>query len=553
MIERKSLDERIEALMNNGSRGHRLEICKRDFIYFAVYYFPQYFSHQIPPFHYDMYNDCNKLAKGELSEVAWIIFREGAKTSIAKMFLIYMICHKLKNYINVDSYDDANCESILFDVTVALQTNAKLIADYGHLYHKKPEKNALIEAKMKRIKNFITENGVKVEAFSTQQSTRGRIYKEFRPDFFLIDDFENNQTKDSYPKIHRIKEHINELRSGLPVNAGVLYLGNYITEGGAVEFVMDAMRRDPERCRLRLVNAEDRSGNPSWPGKYTRTNAQAAEINATIDIPRRRRISLESRKQSLGVAVYQSEMMNNPAHGGDKVFDRAIIDELIKNSRDPLREVAGLKIWYEFNPSHRYAIGADTAKGVGKDSNASAIVDFSTIPNRVVATYRNSLMSPDIFGYELKRQGDMYGLPLLAPENANTGYATLTVLKKIYPTNRIYVPIREEKLKEKLSDDYGWETNSATKPEMIYQLKRAVEDGLLAIYDVDLLNELKFYGQKDLVTMKLVDGMTRHYDVLIAVAIAWMMRTHAKLSSDQMRKRAPNQSKHVPIAGEYGG
>ena len=548
-----SLDERIGKLMLNGTRGHRYEICRRDFIYFAVYYFPQYFSHQIPTFHYEMYDDCNRLAAGKLNEVAWIIFREAAKTSIAKMFLCYLICHGLKRYINVDSYDKANSEAILFDVTVALQTNPRLISDYGHLYHKKPQKDALSEAKMKRIGNFITENGIKVEAFSTQESTRGRLFKEYRPDFFLIDDFENNQTKDSYPKIHRIKEHLNELRSGLPVNAGVLYLGNYITEGGAVEYVMDAMKRSPENCRLRLVNAELPDGSPSWPAKYARTDAEAAEVNLTIQDPRKRKISLESRKKSLGAATYQSEMMNNPAHGGDKVFDRAIIDSLIKNAREPSKEIAGLKVWYDFNPSHRYAIGADTAKGIGKDANASVIIDFSTVPNRVVATYQNNLMAPDIFGYELKRQGDLYGQPLIAPENANTGYATLTVLKKVYPTMRIFVPVKDEKVKGNLADEYGWDTNSATKPEMIYQLKRAVEDGLLIIFDVDLLNELKYYGQKDLVTMKLVDGMTRHYDKLIACAIAWMMRTHAKLSTDALRRRAPNQATHVPAAGEYGG
>lgn len=536
--------------MMKGTPAQRVEISRREFMYFAIYYFPEYFTHKIPLFHYDMYDDCNALSNGDIDEVAWIIFRDSAKTSIAKIFLCYLICCKKKQYINVDSYDKSISEAILFDTTISLQTNKKLISDFGHLYYKKPSKDAMSEAKLKRINNFITEHGVKVEAFSTQESTRGRLFKNMRPDFYLFDDFENNKTKDSYPVIHKITEHINEMRGGLSAGAGVLYLGNYITEEGVVSHVMESLKRS-KRGRVRLVNIADKHGNPTWPDKHVKTEAEAVEANKGITNPKLRKQSLEELRKSLGNAVYESERMNNPAHGGDKVFDRQRIEELLKLAKNPIREVASLKIWYEFNPSHRYAIGADTAKGVGRDSNASCLIDFSTIPNRVVATYKNNLMAPDIFAFELKRQGELYGLPLVAPENGNTGYATLTQLKKIYPQAKIFIPTQEEKIKQPLAPDYGWETNAATKPEMIYQLKRAVEDGLLLIFDEDLLNELKYYGQKDMGTYKLVEGMTRHFDLLIATAICWMMRTHAKLP-DALKKK-PQQTTHVPTAGEYGG
>lgn len=546
------LSEKIINLMIKGSRAQRYAICdgENGLLYFAVYYFPEYFTHQIPSFHYDFYQDGMDLANCLIDEVAWFAFRESAKTSLAKILLCYMICHKKKRYINVDSYDKGNAEAILFDTTVSLQTNLNLIANYGHLFYKRQAKDALSEAKLKRINNFITENDIKVEAFSTQESTRGRLYKNMRPDFFLLDDFENNRTKDSYPLIHKIKDHINEMRAGLPIGAGVLYLGNYITEDGVVSFIMEALKRSP-KGRIRLINIADDQGNPTWPDKHTKTQTEASEANAHIDDPRARKKSLEEIKMSLGPQVYAAEMMNNPAHGGDKVFDRDRIEELLKIIKPPLRTVAGFKIWYEFNPSHRYALAADTAKGIGRDANASATIDFSTIPNRLVATYKNNLMAPDIFAYELKRQAEIFGLPLIAPEINNTGYATMTQLKRIYNTNKIFVPLQDEKVKQPLSPDYGWDTNAATKPEMMFQLKRAVEDGLLLIFDQDVLNEMKYYGQKDLTTYKLIEGMTRHYDLLTAVAICWMMRTHAKMP-DTLKKKAI-QAPHIPTAGEYGG
>lgn len=545
----KSLDQRIKDVLINGSPGARKMICEREPVYFAIYYFPEYFNYKIPSFHFDFYEDIKGLASGVLQEAAWIAYRDSAKTSLAKIaFVIWLIAFKKKKYINWDSYDKGNAEQALFDITVALQTNKKLISDFGHLYFKKATKDAMSEAKMKRISSFITENDVKVEAFSTQESTRGRVYKEQRPDCFILDDLENSKTAESYPITHKIIKHYDEMKAGLPANACVLTLGNYITEEGVVAYIMEKVSKN-SRGVLRNVPVVSKEGIISWPDKYVLTKEEAAKINAETPNSSKWKISLEAKKEDLGRTVYEAEMMNNPAHGADKVFDRDRIEEMLKISRPPSQTVAGLKIWSTFNPSHRYAIGADTAKGIGKDANASVIIDYSTAPNRVVATYKNNLMAPDIFAYELKRQGELYGLPLIAPEINNTGYATLTQLKKIYPLPKIYIAMQDEKVKEIINPDYGWDTNNATKPEMIFQMKRAIEDGILTIPDEDLLNELKYYDQKALNAYKLVEGMTRHYDLLMACAIAWAMRTHAKVS-DQGKKQF-KQGTYVP--GEYQG
>lgn len=532
----KNIDDKLLNLLYNGTPGARRMICEHDPMCFALYYFREYFNYKIPAFHYDFYDDYKDLASGKLQEAAHVAYRDSAKTSLAKIaFAIWLIVFKKKRYINVDSYDSGNAEQFLFDITVALQTNQRIIADYGNIYNMRKSKDALSEAKMKRIKSFITENDIKVEAFSTQESTRGRLYKNQRPDCYILDDLENFKTIESYPITHKIIKHYDELKAGLPANACILLLGNYITEEGVVAYIMEAVKRNP-RGKLHNIPVLDKEGKISWPDKYVFTDIEAATINASIKDSSKWKISLEAKKASLGRAVYEAEMMNNPAHGADKIFDREMIDIMLKQVKPPIQTVAGFKMWYPFNPAHRYAGGADTAKGIGRDANASVFIDFSTTPCRVVATYKNNLMAPDIFAYELKREAEFYGLPLLAPEVNNTGYATLTQLKKIYPTQKIYVPIQDEKVKAPQAPDYGFDTNSATKTEIIYQLRRAIEDGLLYIPDEDLLNEAKYYAQKDLNTFKLVEGMTRHYDLLMATAIAWAMRSHAKVS-DQGRKQ----------------
>ena len=99
-----------------------------------------------------------------MKEAAWIAYRESAKTSIGKIGLTWLIARKQvidalrhnsedvsgwgeRLYVNVNSYDKANAESILFDVVTELQANDLLIGDFGHLYNQpraktKPSSNA---------------------------------------------------------------------------------------------------------------------------------------------------------------------------------------------------------------------------------------------------------------------------------------------------------------------------------------------------------------------------------------------------------------------------
>jgi hypothetical protein len=119
-------------------------------------FFPSSISQNISPyksapFHDDFFDDFEGLVTGRLKEAAWLAYRESAKTSITKIGIAWIIARKQvidalrkqgeevshwgeRLYINIDSYDKANAESVLFDVVTELQTNQLLISDFGHLY-----------------------------------------------------------------------------------------------------------------------------------------------------------------------------------------------------------------------------------------------------------------------------------------------------------------------------------------------------------------------------------------------------------------------------------
>lgn len=513
-----SLDQKIKDVLLNGKKVERKYICEKSFLYFAVYYFSEFFTYKIAPFHYQMYQDCHDLIDKKINELAWIMFRESAKTSIAKIFIVWCICYKKKEYINYDSYAKENAEAALFDIAVWLQTNPKIVSDFGNLYYEPKRKDGLKESKLKRISNFVTANGVKCEAFSTQESTRGRVYKHIRPDLFVLDDFETSKTKDSYPVTHKIKEHIDEMKAGLGATGSIIYLGNYITEDGNIARILESKN---EMLRVRNIPVV-MNNEIMWKSKYVMTNEEAIGTN---------KVSLEAKRESLGDQVFEAEMMNNPATTQDLVFDREIMDTLIEEAKSPIEENSGLKMWKKYELGRRYGLGADTAEGIGLDSNATAVIDFSgqfaDDPAEVVATYENNKIAPDLFAYEIKRDCELYGNCIAGVELNNTGFATVTQLKQIY--DNIYKRERKDQQTDIVTKELGWKTTQKSKPDIIFQLKSAVEKKELRIWDIDLLKEMRAYKQSDLATMRIEEGMTRHFDKMIACAIAWEMRKSSQL------------------------
>lgn len=253
-----------------------------------------------------MFQDLEDMMAGKFRETAWIMFRESAKTSISKAFILWVITYGKKRYINADSFDKENSERTLFDVVVEMQTNLRYRSDFGEMYNVKREAD---EVTQKRVNNFVTNNGVRVEAHSTQESVRGRIHGHQRPDFLLLDDFETNKTKDSKAYTEQVIKHINEFKTGLDSKAWIIYLGNYITEFGSVQSLIDRAKTD-DKLNIRMVPVEA-NGIPTWPAKYDMTDEQAKLSG---------KVSLEDKKKQFGSLVYSAEMLNEPVDEASQEF-----------------------------------------------------------------------------------------------------------------------------------------------------------------------------------------------------------------------------------------
>ena len=218
---------------------------------------------------------------------------------------------------------------------------------------------------------------------------------------------------------------------------------------------------------------------------------------------------------------------------GNKLFD---VDKLAEQKQNIIQGVIqGDWTYYkEFNLRHRYAIGADVAEGVGQDSSTAVVMDFTT--SEVVAEYASNKIAPDLFAHELKRGGEKYGNCIIAPERNNHGFATISKLKEIY-SNIFKTDISETRAIDSKAIGsmpiqktlrYGWHTNGATKPKMLFDLNEAITEDLIKIPSKKILEELRTYDKEDLSQIRFDDEQTKHWDLVIALAICWQMRVNLK-------------------------
>jgi hypothetical protein len=241
-----------------------------------------------------------------------------------------------------------------------------------------------------------------------------------------------------------------------------------------------------------------------------------------------------SLKTSKGGSVWNNLRQEYPTtpqeafvSSGNKMFD---YDILQKYKVESPRVVGDWKYFAEFKPSHAYAVGVDVAEGVGQDSSAIVIMDFSTKQPEVVATYKNNQIEPDQLAYECRNGGEKYGNCLIAVERNNHGHTTIATLKGIY--QNIYSEIKIDKLNDVRTEKLGWLTSRASKPKMMSELKTDVEDELIKINSKELLREMQTYDREDMNRANFDENQTRHWDLLIAMAICYQMRALAFSHND---------------------
>lgn len=488
----------IKEIILNGSNEERLALFNFDSSYsneevvtkfnlWARYSFPKFFKNKDAYFHKQIDHYNLEAYRGDIKSFTDIVFREGGKTSRTKLFFAYVIANdteRSRKYFKILSKDLANAKQSVTDIYNML-ISRKVIELYPEIFQKTASKRE------ETMSSFTTATGIKLRAGTVGTDQRGQLQDEARPDIIWFDDFETRKSLRSAVETQALWDNMEEAKTGLSQHGACIYTCNYISERGNVHKLVE---KENDRNIVLIVPIIDEEGVPTWD-RYT--VGYIKQLKEDVD-------------------DFAGEYLCKPSAGGDILFDRPTLDKMpVKN---PMMILADFKIYQMFDPSSRYASGHDIAGGVQLDSSTSVFIEFDTVPARVVATYKNNKIKPDIFGNEIKRQADYFGTCLVAPEKNNHGHATIAILKQIYPTDKIHeTQGKDTKQGETKPTEFGWHTNKLTKPKMLYDLKKAVEKGLLVLNDKDLIAEARAYTRDDLMDEEIDPRLaTRHFDLLIA-------------------------------------
>ena len=499
---------KIQDILKNGTPRDKLSLfyfnIKQDnevillkFNLWARYHFPNFFKSEDAPFHQEMNLYNLQCYKGELDSFVNIAFRGAGKDVKTQLFIVFAILNDTEShrkYYKVLSDDGTNSVQSVTDMYNML-VNPKITELYPNTFEK------TVFKREEKKDAFTTSKGIKVIADIVGSSQRGSKQEEARPDFIWANDFETRKTLRSAVITRAIWDNVEEARTGLEVGGSIVYTCNYISEVGNVHrLVTDKLSI---RKKVFIVPIM-KDGVSTWD-RYT---LQAIEEMMRVDDD------------------FAGERMCTPSASKDMYFDRTALDKQV--AKQPIKDIAGFKMFKEYNRLHRYGGGHDVAGGVGLDSSTSVFIDFDTIPAQVVATFASNTILPEAFGDEIYSQGNRYGGCILGVENNKFDQAILKA-KQLGGKMFMTATGKATSTNYALPSIYGWSTNSLTKSKMLSDAREAIESGLIELNDQDLINELKSYTRNDLIdTPPDVRLTTRHHDLLVAFCIAWQMKDHAR-------------------------
>lgn len=259
----------IDTMMTDANELRRLNRVHRaeyDVLYFGMTYFseggnPDNPDNLIPAgvdvsnaadFHKQLTNMLDEVTAGKAERnIAYAVPRQHAKTAwLSNIFLLHQIVFRHKRYIVLFSETTDVAGDFITWGRFQLKLNEKLRADYGELLHVQPSRNELDNKY-----EFITSSSIKVEAKGLGTQTRGMRHGSTRPDLFILDDLESDESTSTAEQIEKAKSWFNDsMVPALAKGGTIIYLGTILCYGSLLHYVVEE-RRDFESRKFAAVES----------------------------------------------------------------------------------------------------------------------------------------------------------------------------------------------------------------------------------------------------------------------------------------------------------
>jgi len=189
----------------------------------------------------------------------------------------------------------------------------------------------------------------------------------------------------------------------------------------------------------------------------------------------------------------------------------------------------GLRIFEHPKKDEIYFLQADVSRGQGSDYSAFTVINGTSAPYKVVASYRNNAVSPFNFPNVLKKIGERYNNAYVLVETNDIGGQVSSILYNDLEYENVLMTKIMGRKGQMLSQGFaggrsemGLRTTAQTKKLGCAIFKRLVEEDKILINDERILAELITFVSKSN-TFKAEEG---HNDdlVMTLVFFAWLTR-----------------------------
>lgn len=235
---------------------------------------------KLAPFHLELVNLI--VSKVTLEAVVQVA-RNHAKTTVFSLFLpIYLMLRGETHFVLLVAATKDLAVKQIMNIQAELETNTELIKDFGKFAEKGNWSRG----------NFIVDNyQTAFYCVGKGQSTRGLKFKNYRPDFVVLDDIDTDREVLNKSIIDKQTNWV--LQSIFPAMSIKKYRFIALGNKFAPDMILTRLIEEIEDIIVLKVNAIDEVGNVVWENRFSLEN-------------------LLNIKKKIGSIRFEREFMNNP-------------------------------------------------------------------------------------------------------------------------------------------------------------------------------------------------------------------------------------------------
>lgn len=183
---------------------------------------------------------------------------------------------------------------------------------------------------------------------------------------------------------------------------------------------------------------------------------------------------------------------------------------------------ARLRVWEWPKEGHGYYIACDTAEGLeGGDYTCAQVIKIGRgqYPDEQVAEWHGWIDATPMARI-LWCLGHLYNEAEIAVEvQEGTGVTTNNYLWQQLEYEKIFRWKKYDKIRNQVTDYYGWTTNIKTRPLIINRTKEAINEDVVIIRSEELIDEMMDFGRDG--ATRRIQGQSGNDDRVMAFLIAY--------------------------------